>query len=144
MAKKYALLFLVAVLAVVIVNFSVNDTGESLVLAYTPECSTVDKAAGDAFTVKIAFKNTGKTTGTWSINIAFEDSDWSQAGTPQNLTLTPGQTETLVWDGFVPANATVGSVARLVVYYDDSCKALNWWIRVVPGAELTIKSSIVE
>ena len=144
MAKKYALLFLVAVLAVVIVNFSVNDTRESLVLAYTPECSTVDKAAGDAFTVKIAFKNTGKTTGTWSINIAFEDSDWSQAGTPQNLTLTPGQTETLVWDGLVPANATVGSVARLVVYYDDSCKALNWWIRVVPGAELTIKSSIVE
>ena len=144
MAKKYALLFLVAVLVVVVVNFSVKETGESLVLAYTPECSTVDKAAGDAFTVKIAFKNTGKTTGTWSINIAFEDSAWSQAGTPQNLTLAPGQTETLVWDGFVPANVTVGSVARLVVYYDDSCKALNWWIRVVPGAELTIKSSIVE
>ena len=144
MAKKYALLFLVAVLAVVIVNFSVNDTRESLVLAYTPECSTVDKAAGDAFTVKIAFKNTGKTTGTWSINIAFEDSDWSQAGTPQNLTLTPGQTETLEWNGVVPENATVGSVARLVVYYNDSYKALNWWIHVVPGAELTIKSSIVE
>jgi FtsP/CotA-like multicopper oxidase with cupredoxin domain len=144
MAKKYGVLLLVAVLAVVIINFSVSDTGDTLVLAYTPECSTVDKAAGDAFKVKIAFKNTGKTTGTWSINIAFEDSDWSQAGTPQNLTLTPGQTETLVWNGVVPANATVGSVARLVVYYDDSCKALNWWIRVVPGAELTIKSSIVE
>ena len=144
MAKKYALLFLVAVLAVVIVNFSVTDTGDSLVLAYTPECSTVDKAAGDAFTVKISFKNTGKTTGTWSINIAFEDSVWSQVGTPQNLTLTPGQTETLEWNGVVPENATVGSVARLVVYYNDSYKALNWWIHVVPGAELTIKSSIVE
>jgi hypothetical protein len=30
------------------------------------------------------------------------------------------------------------------VYYDDSFKALNWWIHVVPGAELTIKSSSVE
>ena len=144
MAKKYALLFLVAVLAVIIVTFSLSDTGESLVFAHNQDCSTVNKAAGDAFTVKIVFKNTGKTTGTWSINIAFEDSTWSQVGTPQNLTLKPGQTETLVWDGFVPANATIGSMARLVVYYDDSCKPLNWWIRVVPGAELSIKSSIVE
>ena len=107
MAKKYALLFLVAVLAVVIVNFSVTDTGDSLVLAYSPECSTVDKAAGDPFTVKISFKNTGKTTGTWSINIAFEDSAWSQTGTAQNLTLRAGQTQTLVWNGFVPENATL-------------------------------------
>jgi hypothetical protein len=144
MAKKYVLLFFVAVLAVVIVNFSVSETGDSLVFAYNPDCSAVDKAAGDAFKVKIAFKNTGKTAGTWSINIAFEDSVWSQAGTPQNLTLTPGQTETLVWNGVVPANATVDSVARLVVYYDDSCKPLNWWIHVVPDAELTITSSIVE
>jgi hypothetical protein len=144
LAKKYALLFLVLVLAVVIVNFSVSDTGDSLVFGFNPDRSTVDKTAGDAFTVKIAFKNTGKTAGTWSINIAFEDSDWSQVGTPQNLILTPGQTETLVWNSVVPDNATVDSVARLVVYYDDSCKPLNCWIHVVPGAELTIKSSIVE
>jgi hypothetical protein len=144
MAKKYALLFLVAVLVVVAVNLSVTDTSNSLVFAHNQNCSTVDKAAGDAFTVKITFKNTGKTEGTWSINIAFEDESWSQVGTPQNLTLQPGQTETLTWNGFVPANATVGSVARLVVYYDDSFQALNWWIHVVPGAELTIKSSIVE
>jgi hypothetical protein len=144
MAKRYALLFLVAVLAVVVFNFSVSDTGESLVFAHNQDCSTVDKAAGDAFTVKIEFANTGKTTGTWSVNIAFEDSVWSQSGTPKNLTLTPGQTETLVWDGFVPDNATIGSIARLVVYYDDSCKPLNWWIHVVQGAELSIKSSLVE
>jgi hypothetical protein len=144
MAKKYALVFLVAVLAVVIINFSVSDTGSSLVFAHNQDCSTVYKAAGDAFTVKITFKNTGKTEGTWSVNIAFEDSDWTQVGTPQNLTLMPGQTETLTWNGVVPANATVGSVARLVVYYDDSFKALNWWIHVVPGAELSIKSSLVE
>jgi len=144
MAKKYALLLLVAVLVVVIINFSVSDTGDSLVFAHNQNCSTVDKAAGDAFTVKITFKNTGKTEGTWSINIAFEDDSWSMVGTPQNLTLKPGRTETLTWNGVVPANATVGSVARLVVYYDDGFKALNWWIHVVPGAELSIKSSIVE
>jgi hypothetical protein len=49
-----------------------------------------------------------------------------------------------VWSGVVPINATLGSVARLVVYYEDSYKALDWWIRVVPGAELTIQSSAVE
>ena len=144
MAKKYALLSLTAVLAVVIISFSLSGTGNSLVFALNQNCTTVDKAAGDAFTVKITFTNTGKTEGTWSVNIAFEDSVWSQVGTAQNLTLTPGQTETLTWNGIVPANATVGSVARLVVYYDDSFQALNSWIHVVPGAELTIKSSLVE
>ncbi len=144
MAKKYALLFLVAVLVVVVVNFSVSNTGNSLVFAHDQQDGVVDKAAGDAFTVQITFKNTGKTDGNWSVNIAFEDEVWSQTGTPQNLTLKPGETETLTWNGVVPANATVGSVARLVVYYNDSFKALNWWIHVVPGAELTIKSSIVE
>ena len=145
MAKKYGVLLLVAVLAVVIVNLSTNDTAEELlVFADNNECSTVDKAAGDAFTVKITFENTGKTEGIWSVNIAFEDNSWSQVGTPQNLMLMPGQNETLIWNGVVPANATVGSVARLVVYYDDSYKALDWRIHVVPGAELAIKSSIVE
>ena len=143
MAKKYALLFLIAVLVVVVVNLSVVDTSSSLTFACNDDC-VVDKAQGEAFTVKITFKNTGKTEGTWSVNIAFEDAVWSQVGTPQDLTLQPGETETLTWNGVVPANATVGSVARLVVYYDDSFKALNWWIHVVPSAELTIKSSIVE
>jgi len=144
MAKKYALLFLVAVLVAIIVNFSVSDTGSSLVFAHDQQDCVVDKAAGDDFTVKITFQNTGKTEGTWSINIAFEDEVWSQVGTPQNLTLGPGQTKTLTWNGIVPANATVGSMARLLVYYDDGFEALNWWIHVVPGAELTIKSSSVE
>jgi len=147
MAKRYALLFPVAVLVVLVVvavNFSVTETGSPLVFAYNQQDGIVDKAAGDAFTVKITFKNTGKTEGNWSINIAFEDESWSQVGTPQNLVLQPGKTETLTWDGTVPANATVNSMARLVVYYDDSFKALNWWIRVVPGAELCIKSSTVE
>ena len=146
MAKKYALLFLVALLIVFVFNFSLSDTGTSLVFAHDQQNGdgVVNKAAGDEFTVKITFKNTGETNGNWSVNIAFEDSSWSQVGTPQNLVLKLGSTETLMWNGVVPANATVNSMARLVVYYDDSFKPLNWWIRVVPNAELTIKSSIVE
>jgi len=144
MARKYVLLFLVAVLLVVLVNASVSDTGNSLVFAHNQQDGVVDKAVGDDFTVKITFKNTGKTEGNWSVNIAFEDEVWSQVGTPQNLILNQGETATLTWNGVVPANATVGSVARLVVYYDDSFKALNWWIHVVPGAELSIRSSSVE
>jgi uncharacterized surface anchored protein len=146
MAKKYALLFLVAVLLVFAFNFSVGDTSTSLVFAHDQQNGdgVVDKAAGDEFTVRITFKNTGSTEGNWSVNIAFEDEVWSQTGTAQNLVLNPGETETLTWTGVVPANATVGSVARLVVYYNDSFKALNWWIHVVPGAELFIKSSSVE
>jgi len=144
MAKKYALLFLVAVLVVVIINFSISGTGNSLVFACNQQDGVVDKAQGDAFTVKITFENTGKDEGAWSINIAFEDDDWSQVGTPQNLTLKPGKTETLTWNGVVPDNAIVCSMARLVVYYDDSFEALNWWIHVVPDAELGIESSTLE
>jgi uncharacterized surface anchored protein len=146
MAKKYALLFLIALLLVFAFNFSVSDTSTSLVFAHDQQNSdgVVDKVAGDEFTVKITFKNTGSTEGNWSVNIAFEDDVWSQTGIAQNLVLNPGKTETLTWTGVVPANATVDSVARLVVYYNDSFKALNWWIHVVPGAELFIKSSSVE
>jgi hypothetical protein len=44
----------------------------------------------------------------------------------------------LTWEGTVPANASVGSVARRVVYYNDSFQALDWWIHVAPGAGLSI------
>ncbi len=144
MGKKYTLLFSVAVLLFVVINFSVSGTSNSLVFANSQQDCVVDKAVGDAFTVKITFKNTGETEGFWSVNIAFEDEVWSQGGTPQILILNPGETETLTWDGIVPGTATVGSMARLVVYYNDSFKALNWWIHVVSGAELTVKSSSVE
>lgn len=144
MAKKYALLFLIAVLVFAAVNLSVSDVNNSLTFANNQADGVVDKGAGEAFTVKITFKNIGKTAGNWSVNIAFEDNSWSQVGTPQNLVLQARETATLTWNGNVPANATVNSMARLVVYYDDSFKALNWWIHVVPGAELCIKSSTVE
>lgn len=141
---KFALVFTAAVLIVVFVISSISDTGSSLILTHNQKCAVVNKAAGDTFTVKITFKNTGKTEGKWSINIAFEDSSWSQVGTPQNLTLAPEQKETLVWEGVIPTNAIIGSVARLVVYYNDSFEALDWWIHVVPSAELTIESSLVK
>ena len=67
-----------------------------------------------------------------------------QAGNSQYLELEPSEEETLKWTGTVPTDAPIDTVARLVVYYEDSFKALNWWIHVVPGAELTIKSSCVK
>lgn len=144
MKKRYGLVLLFAVLVVTIVCFAVNDTSSPLVFAHNHSTSIVDKAIGDVFKVKIEFKNTGKTEGSWNVNIAFEDNSWSEVGMPQNLTLAPGQTKTLTWEGNIPAKASLGSVARLVVYYDDSFAALNWWIHIVPSAELSIKSSIVE
>lgn len=142
--KKFALLFLVAALVFVIFNFSFSNLDNSLVFACNHDEGVVDKAAGDAFTVKITFNNTGKTEGTWSVNIAFEGSFWSQAGTSQNLTLQPEETETLIWNGLVPDNAKLDSMARLVVYYDDSFETLDWWIHVISGPELKIESSTVE
>ena len=104
----------------------------------------VDKTACETFTVKITFKKTGKTEGTWSVNIAFEDEAWTWCGTPKTLTLKPCHKETLTWNGNVPEGAPIESVARLVVYYDGSFETLDWWIHVIDGAELTITSSTVK
>lgn len=94
--------------------------------------------------MEITFKNTGKTEGTWSVNVAFEGELWTWNGTSQILTLKPSKTKTLTWNGNVPCNASIGSIARLIVYYNESFMPLNWWIHVVSGAELTITSSLVE
>jgi uncharacterized membrane protein len=72
MAKKYVVLFLAVVLVVVVVSFSVGDTGSSLFFAHNQKDCVGDKAAGDYFTVQITFQNIGN-EGTRSINIAFED-----------------------------------------------------------------------
>jgi hypothetical protein len=113
-----------------------------------PSCTpryggVVDKSPAGAFVVEIAFKNSGMAEGAWSVNVAFESEKWVWLGTSQNLTLKPDSLKTLVWNGSVPSNAPVDSVARLIVYYDDSYKSLDWWIHVVPGAELSITSSKV-
>ena len=141
--KRYALLLLTIVLAIVIANFSLTNATDSLVFSHNDN-SVVNKNRGEAFTVKINVKNTGGNEGNWSINITFEGEAWSWTGTAKNITLGAGDTKTLTWDGTVPANAQVGSVARLVVYYNDYFKALNWWIQVVPNSELAIMSSYVQ
>ena len=66
------------------------------------------------------------------------------SGTPQTLTLKSCKTKTLTWNGDVPCDAPVDSVARLIVYYNDSFVPLDWWVHVISGAELTITSSSVE
>lgn len=144
MAKKHvALCVSIIILLIVIANFSANSVNACLSVSPDGDC-VVDKTPCATFTVKITFENTGTGSGSWSVNIAFEDDSWSWKGTAQTLTLAAGNTETLVWDGTVPGDAPANSMARLVVYYDDSFKPLNWWIHVVSGAELTITSSTVE
>ena len=103
----------------------------------------VDKKPKEGFVAEITFRNVGTSEGTWSVNIAFEGERWTWAGTAQKLTLGSRDMRTLTWEGTVPANASVGSVARLVVYYNDSFQAWDCWIHVVAGAELSITSSII-
>jgi len=113
-------------------------------LLCTPEGNgVVDKQPGAAFTVTIGFKNTGTTTGNWSVNVTFEGDSWSWAGSAQVLTLAPGASKTLTWNGNVPSNAQIDSFARLIVYYGDSFVALNWWIHVGSSAQVSIVSSSV-
>ena len=143
MNKKYALFALSTILLIVIINFSVTNASESVVVT-SHENGVVDKGVCAAFKVEVSFKNTGKTQGNWSVSIVFEGTSWIWKGTAQSLTLNAGATKKLEWNGVVPANAPINSIARLVVYYGDSFKALDWWIHVVPDAELAVTSSSVE
>lgn len=99
---------------------------------------TVEKKPGESFIVKISFKNKGTTCGSWGVAITFEGDDWTWKGKGRLLTLDPGETETVTWKGDVPKDASLDSIARLVVYYDDGFEVLRWWIRVVSDAELSI------
>ena len=144
MARKHAVVFMLAVIlmVVVVLNFDLAGANDSVTCS-SQEKGVVEKARGDSFNVTVVFQNTGKAEGSWSVNVAFEGENWSWVGTSKSLTLSGYSQKTLVWNGIVPTNASINSVARLVVYYGDSFKALDWWIRVVPAAELTIKSSSV-
>ena len=142
--RKLAVLWLTVAVLIVMSSFSKVGLSSQL-SACAPSCGgVVDKASGEAFTVEIVFKNTGAAVGNWSVNVVFEGEKWMWKGTPHDLTLNASKSKTLTWNGNVPENATIDSVARLVVYYDDSFVALNWWIHVVPAAELTITSSTVK
>jgi len=143
MMKKLALLALAVTTLSILASLSaVNNQA----FGVSPYCASgvIDKTPCEAFNVEVTFKNTGRTAGTWSVNIAFEGEKWTWTGTVQLLTLKSGSTKALGWNGTVPCDAPVDSVARLVVYYNDSFKPLDWWIHVVPSAELAIKSSIVK
>ncbi len=140
--KKYVAPCIVIAFLVVIACFSMTTNACSLIVTQDQNC-VVDKTQGAAFTVQVSFTNSGGAAGNWSVNAAFEGNSWSWAGIAQNLTLNPGETETLVWNGNVPCCASIDSVSRLIIYYNDSFTALNWWIQVVPDATLNITSSSV-
>lgn len=146
-AKRFVLsLFTAATLAIIVSFAAVSTSYQSLAcLACEGDGGgVVDKMPCETFVVKITFKNTGKSEGVWSVNVAFEGEQWIWSGTPQTLTLKPSKTKTLTWNGSVPCEAQIDSVARLVVYYNDSFTPLDWWIHVVSNAELTITSSTVQ
>ena len=144
MIRKTVLLSLsIATLVFLMVFFALGEESRSL-SCLACDIGVVDKKSGENFDVEITFKNTGKTEGTWSVNIAVEDEAWTWCGTPKTLTLKSCHKETLTWNGNVLEDAPIDSMTRLIVYYGDSFEPLNWWIHVIDGAELTITSSTVE
>jgi hypothetical protein len=144
--RKLALLSIgVATIIILIVLLTISpDTSTLASLACSGTNGVVDKTPSEAFTVEITFKNEGKGSGTWTVNTAFEGESWTWKGTSKTLDLKPSQKKTLTWNGNVPENATVNTVARLIVYYNDTFVPLGWWIHVVSEAELTITSSTVK
>jgi len=141
--KKLSLIVFSAVLLIIMFNFSFTNATDPLEFS-EKRSEIVEKVQGEVFTVEIGFKNTGKNEGRWNISIVFEGEHWFQIGNSQYLELEPSEEKIMSWAGIVPTDAPLDSVARLVVYFEDSFKPLNWWIYVVPGAELTIKSSCVK
>lgn len=107
----------------------------SLDVEFTCE-GVVEKMPGESFTVKMTFRNKGTTEGTWRITATFEGDEWTWKGQDKILALKPKEKETVTWEENIPEEAAIESIARLIVYYNDSYMAMNWWIHVVSGAEL--------
>jgi hypothetical protein len=144
MVRKSLFLLIATLIVIAIANMLWSENANSLVLSYSQKESVVNKTPGEDFSVEIKFENIGTNKGQWNTNIAFESEFWFYAGVPQILELESGKSQTLEWEGIVPEDANFDSVARLVVYYNDSFETLEWWIHVVPSAELSIKSSKVK
>lgn len=142
--RKFLMVSTLLILAVIsgISVCNLATSSENSFIEATCVEGVVDKTLGEEFTVQVVFKNKGKTEGTWSVNVAFED-DWVWEGTAQDLTLRPCKRKTLTWNGKVPSDAPIDSTARLVVYFDGDFEAQNWWIHVVSAAELTVVCSRV-
>lgn len=132
------------ILSLILSNTSLTQGKKHFEIECVQQSGVVDKAPGEEFTVKITFRNTGKTVGSWNINIAFEGENWSWAGVAQHLTLKPHHKGTLTWKGEVPENAPARSIARLIVYFNGKFVRLDWWIHVTEAAELSIVSSTVK
>jgi hypothetical protein len=142
MKSKYAMIAVaVALLTVVGLNFAVAGAADNMTVS-SQNTGVVLKSKGDSFTVSVTFQNTGTTDGSWTVTAVFEG-DWTWKGTAKSLTLNVNEKKTLVWTGTVPNNAAVNSIARLVVYYDNGYKALDWWIQVASNAQLSVQSSSV-
>jgi len=144
MTRKNGLLFLAIVtVAIVALNFAIAGADDAVTIT-AQDKGTVLKNPSESFTVSITFQNTGSSDGSWTVNIVFEGDSWNWKGTAKTLTLKANEKKTLDWNGAVPSNAAFGSIARLVVYYGDAVKALDWWIQVGSNAELSIQSSNVK
>lgn len=143
MKKKLFVVMLSVLLLLVLLNLSFTSANDDLEVKEKTR-NVVEKTQGEAFTVDIEFKNIGKNDGAWNINMVFEGDYWSQEGMVQNIELEPDEEKKLSWIGNVPTDAPINTLARLVVYYEDSFIALNWWIIIVPSAELAITSSCVK
>ena len=141
--KKFVIMVFSALLLLVLVNLSFTNANDVLEVQENTQ-KVVEKTPGEEFLVDIEFKNIGKNRGSWNINIAFEGDFWFQDGISQNIELDPNEEKKLSWIGTIPNDAPIDTLARLVVYYEDNFIALNWWIHVVPGAELAITSSCVK
>lgn len=142
MRRLVPLWFVLAVL-VVMAGLPNVGVGSEITCVPNPASGVVNKTPGAAFTAEIIFKNTGETEGTWSVSVTFECETWTWKGTPQILTLKPGNKKTLTWNGTIPTEAPIDSTTRLVVYHGNTCTPLNWWIHVVSAAELAIVGSTV-
>jgi hypothetical protein len=75
--------------------------------------------------------------------VSFEGDCWVWQSKKKQLALESNEKEILEWEGYVPEDAQIGSVARLVVYYDNEFMALNWWMHIVGEAKLCIVQSNV-
>jgi hypothetical protein len=146
MVKKLALLVPLLVLSLLIgvASFSPLSSAQSELSLQPQVNGVIDKTPSETFSVTIGFGNSGTNTGTWSIVPVFEGNDWTWKGTAQTVTLNSGESQSLTWNGTVPSNAPIDSIARLVLYYGNSFAALDWWIHVKSGAQLSVTSSDVD
>lgn len=135
----------VAVALTFLTMAEISGSTRACSLGMRTECGgrTLEKKRGESFTARITFRNTGVARGLWRVAVTFEGDDWNWEGDQTTLGLRPGKENTLSWGGYVPEHAETGSVARLVVYYNDSFVALDWWIHVISGEALEIVRSKV-